>query len=457
MEEEIDLKQVLQTMWAKKIAIIIIVAISMVVGAIYSKKMVQPEYKAKTSLVLVKNDQQAENSITQTDITLNQKLVATYSQLVKSNKVIREVIKNTGTTIKENALRKAITVEAVKSTQLIEITVVSKEAEEAALLTNEIATVFIKQVKEIYHMENINVVDTAKVPEEPYNINIIKDVLIFAIIGIVISMNYVVVANLFDSTIKNKEIVEQKLGINVLSCIPKNMVDKQQKNSELITHELPKAPISETFRTLRTNLQFMRGNKKFQTILVTSSIPGEGKSWVSANMAVAFAQEGKKVIIVDADMRKGRMATIFKIDKKPGLSNYLSGIEESEFISNYIRPTNIENLSILPAGDVPPNPSELLVTQSTEQLIEELKNLYDIVIFDGTPCLLVTDATILARKVDATLLISAFKKTKIKDLEEVKKRIENVGGNVIGMVLNKIPIASKKYQSSYYYGNKEKT
>lgn len=233
---------------------------------------------------------------------------------------------------------------------------------------------------------------------------------------------------------------------------------------ELIAYKEPKSPISEVFRTLRTNIQFMTSNKGLKTLLVTSSVPGEGKSWVSANLVSAFAQEGKKVIIVDSDMRKGRMHSIFNVEKKPGLSNYLSGVtdvENKDNVLEFIKQTEIENLFVMPAGDVPPNPSELLVSDRTSELIEQLKNIFDVVIFDGTPSLIVTDALILARQVDTTLIVTSYKTTKIGDVEKIKKAIENVGGKIAGIVINKIPISAKKYENSYYYGHndnkKEKT
>ena len=160
--------------------------------------------------------------------------------------------------------------------------------------------------------------------------------------------------------------------------------------NELITHQDPKSPISEIFRTLRTNIQFMNTKGKLKTLLVASTLPGEGKSWVSANLAVTFAQAGKKVVLVDADMRKGRQYTVFGVSPVPGLSNYLSGIgpnneELSSDLSLYLQPTNIGNLYLMPAGNVPPNPSELLVSENMVYLLEQLKQITDIVIIDGTP------------------------------------------------------------------------
>lgn len=228
---------------------------------------------------------------------------------------------------------------------------------------------------------------------------------------------------------------------------------------ELIIDQDPKSPIAEIFRTLRTNLQFMTSNQGLKTLLVTSSVPGEGKSWVSANLAVAFAGEGKKVALIDSDMRKGRLHTIFEIDKKPGLSNYLSGVSEIENkddIFSYFNKTSIDGLYVMPAGDVPPNPSELLACDKMQELINKLKYTFDMVIFDGTPVLLVTDSVVLSRQLDAALIVTSYKSTKMGDVEKIKKMIENVGGKIAGVVINKIPVSAKKYESTYYYGNHQK-
>lgn len=227
---------------------------------------------------------------------------------------------------------------------------------------------------------------------------------------------------------------------------------------ELIVQRNPKSPISEMFRTLRTNIQFMNSKKELKTILVTSTMPGEGKSWVSSNLAITFAQTGKRVCLIDADMRKGRLAELFQTDKVPGLSNYLSGIDnkgvlESPDILKYMKQTEIDGLYLLPSGNVPPNPSELLGTETTVLMLENLKEIFDIIILDGTPGMLVTDALILSRISDTTILVASHKTTKKEDLEKVKRSIENVGGKIAGVVLNRKPVKAKEYSTSYYYGS----
>lgn len=230
---------------------------------------------------------------------------------------------------------------------------------------------------------------------------------------------------------------------------------------ELIAQMNPKSPISEVFRTLRANIQFMNTKKSSRLILVTSTLPGEGKSWISSNLAVTFAQAGKTVLLIDSDMRKGRQYVIFDVPPKPGLSNYLSGIgmEETENINdieNYIQETEIDNLYVMPAGDIPPNPSELLISTKMNKLLKELSEKCDIVIIDGTPCELVTDSMVLTRMVDSTIVVTAYKQTKKDSLRKIVDNIKDVGGKNIGIVLNKIPISSKKYDETYYYGSSNK-
>ncbi len=232
--------------------------------------------------------------------------------------------------------------------------------------------------------------------------------------------------------------------------------------NELITFTNPKSPVSEMFRNLRTNIQFMSNSQKLQTILITSTLPGEGKSWTTANLAVTFAQDGKSVVIVDADLRKGRQFSIFNVLARPGLSNYLSGVVNDgegynvDDIRNFVRPTDVENLYVIPAGDVPPNPSELLGNQRMFKLLVDLKDQFDMILFDAPPALLVTDSTIMARIVDTTIIVVAHQETKKDNLSKVQKSIKNVGGNLAGVVINKIPTSVKRYQDSYYgeyYGN----
>lgn len=224
-------------------------------------------------------------------------------------------------------------------------------------------------------------------------------------------------------------------------------------HNEIITFTSPKSSVSEIFRTLRTNVQFMNASNEQKSILFTSTQAGDGKSWIAANLAITFAQAGKKVILVDTDMRRGRQHTIFELPNNKGLSNYLilSVKDSQDALAEYIQPTMIDNLYIITAGIVPPNPSELLTSTKMVNLIKMLEAMADIVIFDSTPSTMVTDALAISRYVGSTIIVASHKKTKMEVLKQIKRNIENVGGKVGGVILNNVPLNKKEYGKSYYY------
>ena len=222
--EEIDLKELVQIFWEKRFRIILIVAIFAVVGVIYTLGFVKPKYQATTSLLLATNSAQnaagVDSSITTTDVTLNSKLVSTYSKLVKSDKVVRTVISNLSLKMEEATLKKIVSVTAAEDTEFIEVSVKYEDPALATKIANEMAKVFIENVKEFYGVENVHVVDAAEVPQAPYNINHVKDIIIFAFIGAVVAVMYVFVLNMLDSTIKSEEDIEKISGLTVLASIP---------------------------------------------------------------------------------------------------------------------------------------------------------------------------------------------------------------------------------------------
>lgn len=223
--EELDLKELFQIFWNKKIQIILIVAIFMVIGVIYSIGFVTPMYESYTTLLLVKGEsegvqQTTSDSITTTDLTLNSKLVSTYRELIRSKDVLRQVISNLNINVNEDDIRNNITVTSVEETELIEITVQNEDPTYAAKIANEIAKVFTEKVAELYKINNVHIIDEAEIENTPSNINHVKDVVIFAAIGLVIAVMYVLIANMLDTTIKTAEDVEKLFKVPVLANIP---------------------------------------------------------------------------------------------------------------------------------------------------------------------------------------------------------------------------------------------
>lgn len=218
---------------------------------------------------------------------------------------------------------------------------------------------------------------------------------------------------------------------------------------ELVIFTRPKSNISEDIRTIRTNLQFTSADESSKAILITSSIPGEGKSFISSNLACAFAQTGESTLLIDCDLRLGRVHKIFGISNKKGLSNLL--IEQDVVDCNeYIKKTDIENLYVIPRGVVPPNPSELLNSTSAKKIVEFFRENFDRIIFDGVPVNGLPDSLIVAGLADRVIIVSAANYTKIDDLMDTKKALEKIDANIAGIVFNRAPQTKRGKYSNYY-------
>lgn len=223
--EEIDLKELFNIFWNKKIQIILVVIVFMVIGAAYSVGLKTPMYSSSATMVLAMSEtnektKDTENAITTTDITLNSKLVSTYSELIKSKKVLRQVTSNLSIDESAEALKGKIKVNSVEDTEVIKITVTHENPTYAAKIANEITKVFSKEVNELYKINNVYIVDEAEVQNSPSNINHVKDVILFGMVGLVLSAAYVFILNMLDNTIKSTEDIEKGFDIPVLATIP---------------------------------------------------------------------------------------------------------------------------------------------------------------------------------------------------------------------------------------------
>ena len=220
----------------------------------------------------------------------------------------------------------------------------------------------------------------------------------------------------------------------------------QSNQISLITLAEKRSPISEQYRTIRTNIQFAAVDGDLSSVLVTSSGPGEGKSTTAANLAIVFADLDKRVLLIDADMRKPTVATTFSISSRLGLSNVLSNRDLP--LADAISITNIPNVAIMPSGPKPPNPSEMLSSKRMDEVLEELKASFDLIIFDMPPVGTVTDAQIIASKVDGTLLVIREGNASKSNIIKAKELLQMVDANILGVVYNG---ASSKNDGGYYY------
>ncbi len=218
---------------------------------------------------------------------------------------------------------------------------------------------------------------------------------------------------------------------------------------ELVLRARPKSNISEDIRTIRTNLQFISPDDESKVILITSSIPGEGKSFISSNLAVAFSQIDKDVLIIDSDLRLGRIHKIFEVSNEKGFSNMLVEDDPSNY-SKYLKKTKVPNVYVITRGTVPPNPSELLSSQNAKKILEILKKSFDYIIFDGVPINGLPDSLIVAGLVDRVVLVTSIGYTSIDELNEAKKALEKIDAPIAGVVVNKVNPTKRGKYSNYY-------
>ena len=217
---------------------------------------------------------------------------------------------------------------------------------------------------------------------------------------------------------------------------------------ELVILSRPKSNISEDIRTIRTNLQFTSAENS-KVLLITSSIPGEGKSFISSNLAAAFAGAGETTLLIDSDLRLGRVHKVFNISNKKGLSNLL--VEQDVVdCSEYIKKTDVPNLYVITRGTVPPNPSELLNSASAKKVVEFLRENFDRIIFDGVPINGLPDSLIVAGLVDRVIIVTSANYTKIDELEDTKKALEKIDANIAGVVVNRASQTKRGKYSNYY-------
>ncbi len=326
------------------------------------------------------------------------------------------------------------------------------------------------RITEVGQLGQVRLIDPARPPQEPVRPRKKLNLILGFIVGLGLGVGLTFLFEYMNNTVRSIEDIE-KIGVTVLGSIP--MISEEEavkrmkvlpasmngKNgavdspearrmvSRLITHFAPKSPISEAYRTFRTNIQYTKLDRDLKALLVTSPGPGEGKSTSVANLAITMAQMGSKVLLIDSDLRRPILHSIFNIDRRVGLSNVLVGratIEEAA------QTTEIENLFVMPCGTLPPNPSELLGSSAMKTTLDAMKEKFDIVLFDSPPIIAVTDAAVLSSQLDGVILVIKSGQTDREAAFRAYTLLKNVKTRILGALLNGVHIESM-YGSYYYY------
>jgi capsular exopolysaccharide synthesis family protein len=311
------------------------------------------------------------------------------------------------------------------------------------------------RIAEARELGEVRVIDRAEQPLEPVSPNKKLNVIIGAILGLGVGLGLVFTREYLVDAVRFIEDVEKETSLPVLGIIPEFGKPSKTRDAaqpsrsiedHLVTHQDPLSPVSEAYRTLRTNVGYAGQHGPPRSLLVTSPGPGEGKSTTVANLAITMAQQGTNVVLVDADLRRAVDHTIFGLSLEPGLSDLLAGRAGYDQV---VRPTGVPNLSMVTSGATPPNPSELLGSYRMMDVIKELSTRFDCALFDAPPILLVTDAAVVAAKTEAALVVVCAGATRRSAVLRTKTLLETVRANIIGFVLNQVE--REKGYGTYYH------
>ncbi|MEZ0446834.1 polysaccharide biosynthesis tyrosine autokinase [Cellulomonas sp. ICMP 17802] len=405
-----------------------------------------PLYDATTQLyVSVKSSDSSSDLLQGSNFTRQQ--VTSYTQLVTSPLVLQPVIEDLGLDARTDTLASRVSASSPLNTSLINVTVTDENPAMAAATADAIAKQFKSVIADLETPSDggasavkISIVRDAVSPEGPSSPNKKLNLALGLLVGLALGIGIAILREVLNTRIRTDADVARVTETSVIGTIPD---DPEAPQHPLIVQSSPHSQRSEAFRRLRTNLQFLDIADRPQSIVITSSLPGEGKSTTSINVAITLADAGTRVALIDADLRRPSVAKYMGLEGNVGLTTVLIGRANVEDV---IQPWGNGYLHVLPAGQVPPNPSELLGSLAMAHLLEKLTSQYDVVIVDTAPLLPVTDAAILSKLTGGALLVVGADKLHRSQLAESVGALETVGARILGIVVNR----QKRKQSDQY-------
>lgn len=307
------------------------------------------------------------------------------------------------------------------------------------------------QIEEVRESGGISVLEFARLPKGPNTISKVKKSVLFIILGVLLGIGGGFVVDYVDSAVRDEFEITRISGLPILGRIPIVEDDKKDKNNSrknlfVLTEKESRSHVAEAFRSLRANIKLSRAEGFPSSILITGPDAGSGKSMIAINLALSFVSSGKKVLLVDTDLRRPAIEKYLRIKKKKGLTELLVN-EEKE-----IQPLSVDGLKIIPSGQLPPNPSELLDSDRMKELLNKWKKEYDIVLLDSPPLMTVSDSRILASEVEETLLVASYGETNRHIIAQTSELLEQLSIEALGYILNKVDIHKEYGYYGYYYG-----
>jgi succinoglycan biosynthesis transport protein ExoP len=445
---QLELRDYIRILRKSWVIIVTAILLGLAIGSLFSI-LATPKYQASTKVFV-----SVQSAGTIADLTqgsnFSQNQVKSYADVIETPAVLQPVIDSLKLNTTAQDLAKAVSATTSAGTVVVEIGVTDPSPARAAQIANSIAESFESTVNQLVPVDatgtspvKITVLQQALVPTVPVEPNTRLNLAVGALIGLIVGLGIAILRYTLDTKIRNERDVETVTPLPILGGIA---FDSRAVERPLVVKDDPRSPRSESFRTLRTNLQYLVASAHPRSYVITSSIAGEGKSTTAANLAIVTASAGTRVVIVDADLRKPKLAEYLGLEGASGLTDVLVGRAD---LDDVMQKWGVYDLYVLPAGRIPPNPSELLGSTAMIMLIAELEAKFDLVLFDAPPLLPVTDGAILAKHTGGALVVVRSGRVHKGQLKGAISALTNVGSSVAGIVLSMVPT---KGPDSYGYG-----
>ena len=447
-----DFKQFLLVLRRRWRSVVLIFVVALAIAATISY-LITPKYES-TSRVIVSVNASTSTEASGAAFFLNNR-VTSYADLVQSTELASRVINTLDLDMSPEELSGEISASVVESTSFIEITVKDEDPHRAQTIADVVTSEFIDYAEEIETIGEgkesqiaLHVSDQPEYDGTAVEPKWVLNLLAGGLIGLLLGIALAVARELLDRTVRTADHIAEVTDAPVLASIG---FDNEIRSAPLLTDLGAFAARTEAFRLLRTNLQFIDIDQRARVLVVTSAVPGEGKTMTSTNLAVALAQTGRTVLVIDADLRRPRVASTLGVDPAIGLTTALVGKAEIEDAIQVHEPSG---LHVLASGAKPPNPTEILQSRVTHDLIRRLRQSYDMIIIDAPPLLPVADASVLSTLADGSIIVVRHGQTTRDQITEAVNRLTQVGGRLYGVVVNMV---AKRAIGSYYYYYYEET
>lgn len=435
--------------------IVIVVITALVTGAVAVWTFLQPRIYTATAQTFVAISSSSDSGDPFTGATYTIQRITSYIQLIDSPEVLQPVIDELGLDASVTQLASSVAATNPVDTVLINISASNEDPQQAAQVANAVAVQLGSVIQTLETGIAGDVVpvkatltNPAEPPTSPSSPRTRVNLLLGLLIGLALGVGFAFLKESLDTSVKSPDELTDMTGATPLGMIA---FDPGAKENPIVALD-QRSPRAEAFRTIRTNLQYVDVDNPPQVVAITSAVPGEGKSTTAVNLAIALAQAGKKVVLVETDLRKPKASSYLGVESGLGLTDVLAGEAKLE---DALLPWNRGLITVLPAGHTPPNPSELLSSHRFEQVVKTLRDQFDHVIVDATPLLPVTDGAIVSKAADGAVLVVRFGKTTREQITTSVTALDQVGANLLGTAMNFMPTGRHgygKYGYKYGYG-----